>query len=102
MRLTRRAILQSGAAALAVPAATSLPALSPAQAQSAAPQTAHAWKHGLSLFGELKYPEDFKRFDYVNAGAPKGACPALHRLWPGSSGPRIAGPSLFTFFIRRK
>jgi microcin C transport system substrate-binding protein len=77
MRLTRRAILQSGAAALAVPAATSLPALSPAQAQSAAPQTAHAWKHGLSLFGELKYPEDFKRFDYVNAAAPKGGVARL-------------------------
>ena len=30
------------------------------------------WKHGLSLFGELKYPAGFKQFDYVNAGAPKG------------------------------
>lgn len=28
--------------------------------------------HGLSLFGELKYPADFKRFDYVNPDAPKG------------------------------
>ncbi len=28
--------------------------------------------HGLSLFGELKYPPDFKRFDYVNPDAPKG------------------------------
>ena len=31
-----------------------------------------AWRHGLSLFGELKYPADFKRFDYVNPDAPKG------------------------------
>ena len=69
MRLTRRAILQSGAAALAVPAVTGLPAASSVQAQSAA--TPHTWKHGLSLFGELKYPESFKRFDYVNAEAPK-------------------------------
>ncbi|HEY5963330.1 MAG TPA: extracellular solute-binding protein [Xanthobacteraceae bacterium] len=69
MRLTRRAILQSGAAALAAPAMTGVPALSPVQAQSAA--TPHTWKHGLSLFGELKYPESFKRFDYVNAEAPK-------------------------------
>ena len=69
MRLTRRAILQSGAAALAAPAVTGLPAVSPAQAQPAA--TPHTWKHGLSLFGELKYPESFKRFDYVNAEAPK-------------------------------
>jgi microcin C transport system substrate-binding protein len=30
------------------------------------------WRHGLSLFGDLKYPEHFKQFDYVNANAPKG------------------------------
>ena len=54
MRLTRRAILQSGAAALAAPAVAGLSAVSPAQAQAAAQP--HAWKHGLSLFGELKYP----------------------------------------------
>ena len=29
-------------------------------------------RHGLSLFGELKYPKEFKRFDYVNPDAPKG------------------------------
>ena len=28
--------------------------------------------HGLSTFGELKYPEDFTHFDYVNPQAPKG------------------------------
>jgi microcin C transport system substrate-binding protein len=28
--------------------------------------------HGLSVFGDLKYPADFKNFDYVNAAAPKG------------------------------
>ena len=28
--------------------------------------------HGLSAFGELKYPPDFTHFDYVNPGAPKG------------------------------
>jgi microcin C transport system substrate-binding protein len=28
--------------------------------------------HGLSLFGSLKYPPDFKHFDYVNPDAPKG------------------------------
>jgi microcin C transport system substrate-binding protein len=27
--------------------------------------------HGLSLFGDLKYPSDFKNFDYVNPAAPK-------------------------------
>ena len=29
-------------------------------------------KHGLSIFGELKYPADFKHLDYVNPNAPKG------------------------------
>ena len=24
------------------------------------------WRHGLSLFGDLKYPAGFKHFDYVN------------------------------------
>lgn len=28
--------------------------------------------HGISLFGDLKYPEDFTHFDYVNPEAPKG------------------------------
>jgi microcin C transport system substrate-binding protein len=28
--------------------------------------------HGLSAFGELKYPADFHHFDYVNVNAPKG------------------------------
>lgn len=28
--------------------------------------------HGLSPFGELKYPAGFKHFDYVNPDAPKG------------------------------
>jgi len=28
--------------------------------------------HGLSAFGELKYPADFKHFDWVNPDAPKG------------------------------
>jgi len=29
-------------------------------------------RHGLSVFGELKYPPDFQHFDYVNPDAPKG------------------------------
>jgi microcin C transport system substrate-binding protein len=29
-------------------------------------------RHGLSAFGELKYPADFKHLDYVNPAAPKG------------------------------
>jgi microcin C transport system substrate-binding protein len=29
-------------------------------------------RHGLSAFGDLKYPADFPHFDYVNPQAPKG------------------------------
>ena len=29
-------------------------------------------RHGLSIFGELKYRSDFAHFDYVNPDAPKG------------------------------
>ncbi|WP_157678325.1 extracellular solute-binding protein [Oleiphilus messinensis] len=28
--------------------------------------------HGFALYGELKYPPDFKHFDYTNPNAPKG------------------------------
>lgn len=36
------------------------------------PAAADDWKHALSLFGDVKYPADFKHFDYVNPNAPKG------------------------------
>jgi len=29
-------------------------------------------RHGVSAFGDLKYPADFAHFDYVNPDAPKG------------------------------
>jgi microcin C transport system substrate-binding protein len=29
------------------------------------------WRHGVSLFGDLKYSPGFKKFDYVNVDAPK-------------------------------
>jgi microcin C transport system substrate-binding protein len=73
MRLTRRSVLRSTAAALAAPAmsvlggtlgAGSLPGKAAAQTRQ--------WKHGLSLFGEPRYPADFKHFDYVNPSAPQG------------------------------
>ena len=72
MAITRRHLLQRGAFAAVAPAlgtATILPAASPAQAQAAGEP---AWRHALSLFGDIKYPAGFKRFDYVNPDAPKG------------------------------
>jgi microcin C transport system substrate-binding protein len=69
MKLTRRSVMNATAATLASPALGALGA--GFFAPQAAAQT-KTWKHGLSLFGELKYPEGFKNFDYVNPAAPQG------------------------------
>lgn len=62
MNFTRRNLLKLAAAAASVPTFNVLPL----RAQQ------REWRHGLSLFGELKYSPGFKHFDYVNASAPKG------------------------------
>lgn len=59
------------------PALLRLPLIDRAHAQSAAEP---AWRHALSLFGDVKYPADFKRFDYVNPDAPKGGIARLISL----------------------
>jgi microcin C transport system substrate-binding protein len=62
--VTRRDTLALGAGA-----ATMLvvrPALGQPEAQ------AEVERHGMSGFGDLKYPPDFKHFTYVNPNAPKG------------------------------
>ncbi len=59
--LTRRAALVAGGAALATPLMRPF-----------AWAAGRSGLHGLSVFGELKYPADFPHFDYVNADAPKG------------------------------
>ncbi len=55
-----------------------------ATAQPAAPQPIptqdRTWRHGVSLFGDLKYPAGFKHFDYVNPDAPKGGAVHLTAL----------------------
>ena len=63
--MNRRTLLKSALVALAAGRSLSRPWTAPAYAQE------KAWRHGLSLFGDLKYPAGFKRFDYVNAEAPK-------------------------------
>jgi microcin C transport system substrate-binding protein len=71
--LTRRRLLRRSALALAAPALAKIGLsgiVRPAAAQSST-TPAPEWRHGLSLFGDLKYPPDFKRFDYVNPDAPK-------------------------------
>jgi len=73
LTITRRHLLQSGALAALAPAlgtATILPALGADEAHTATGEV--VWRHALSLFGDIKYPAGFKRFDYVNPDAPKG------------------------------
>ena len=78
VRLTRRTILRIGSLALAAPAAGILQAL-PGGAQTA-PLPSRNWRHGLSLFGDLHYPDGFQRFDYVNPDAPRGGTVRLSAL----------------------
>jgi microcin C transport system substrate-binding protein len=72
LAITRRHLLQSGAFAAIGPAfvAAGIPATESAHAQTANGEP--MWRHALSLFGDVKYPAGFKRFDYVNSDAPKG------------------------------
>jgi microcin C transport system substrate-binding protein len=60
LELTRRETLLLGAATLASTIAR------PALAEDG-PEC-----HGISAFGDLKYPVAFKHFDYVDPNAPKG------------------------------
>jgi microcin C transport system substrate-binding protein len=102
MKFSRRSILRATAATFAAPAlgainAASLPGQASAQARS--------WKHGLSLFGELKYPEGFKNFAYVNPSAPQGGTVRqvafgtfdnFNTVVAGVKGNVAAGTELFT------
>jgi microcin C transport system substrate-binding protein len=66
--MSRRSMLRATAATVAAPA---FGMLNPAQFGRASAQTQN-WRHALSLFGDIKYPEGFKHFDYVNPNAPQG------------------------------
>ncbi len=64
--MDRRSLLTSALFAAVAPRLPFADWIGPAQAQE------KNWRHGTSLFGDLKYPPGFKQFDYVNANAPKG------------------------------
>src|ERR1700712_258316 len=66
--------------------APSAPVLRPARAADGA-----AGVHGISVFGDLKYPADFHHFDYADPAAPKGG---LFSTIPSS---RLYNQSFFTF-----
>jgi microcin C transport system substrate-binding protein len=79
LQLSRRHVLGLGAGLL-----------SAAHFRRAAADTG-AEIHGISVFGDLKYPADFQHFDYVNVAAPKGG---LFSLIPSN---RAYNQSFFTF-----
>src|SRR5256884_1338477 len=58
--VTRRDTLALGAGALAA-------TIAPPALASGGPE-----RHGMSAFGDLKYPANFRHFDYTNVNAPKG------------------------------
>jgi len=61
--LTRRNVLALGAGVLA---------LAPARRAAAIEAGGEIETHGLSAFGDLKYPADFAHLDYADPHAPKG------------------------------
>ena len=77
MRATRRGLVLGGLAAAALPR--------PGRAAEGQE------RHGLSSFGELKYPKDFPSFGYVNPLAPKGG------RFSGQIASTIGNQSLGTF-----
>lgn len=71
--LSRRDVVSIGAGAL-----VSIAVGPAARAQPAA----DAERHGMSSFGDLKYPSDFPHFDYVDPKSPKGG--AFSQIGPGT------------------
>jgi len=62
VKITRRNALLAAAGALASAARLARPAQAADEAE----------RHGISAFGDLKYPANFTHFDYVDPQAPKG------------------------------
>jgi microcin C transport system substrate-binding protein len=79
LELTRRATLLLGAAAFTSFIARNVEAAQDSEC------------HGMSAFGDLKYPPDFEHFDYVNPDAPKGG------VFSHVGATRIFNQNLLTF-----
>lgn len=65
--LTRRAFLAGAAAGALLPLTGARPGA--IASETGTPPVA---RHGLSVFGDLRYGPDFQHFDYLNPAAPKG------------------------------
>jgi hypothetical protein len=79
LELTRREVLLLGAAAFTSSIARNVEAAQDSE------------RHGVSAFGDLKYPADFEHFDYVNPNAPKGG------VFSHVGATRIFNQNLLTF-----
>src|SRR4029078_1538326 len=67
MILTRRSLIKSVSLfGLGSISGFTVLSIEPAEAQE------RKFEHGANIYGKLKYPPDFKHFDYVNPDAPKG------------------------------
>ncbi len=80
---SRRHLIRAGALGAAAAFARPAWAKTEAKAQTAAPPApGESESHGLSTFGDLGLPADFKYFGYVNPDAPKGGTLALSPASP--------------------
>jgi len=72
-RLSRRRLLALAGAAASPALLRGGAALAAGEAASGEAASGEGTEvHGISSFGDLKYPADFKHFDYVEPNAPKG------------------------------
>ena len=69
--MTARASVFVSVFAAALSLSVALPAIAQEDALGLAPNGGE-WRHGMSIFGDLKYPADFEHFDYADPDAPKG------------------------------
>ena len=84
--MSRREALLVSAGALAA-------SIYPAAAQSAE-------RHGMSAFGDLKYPADFPHFNYVNPNAPKGGVYSENISSRGYNGSFLTFNSLNSYILK--
>ena len=94
--ITRRHALVLSAGALAAAKCNAL-ALTPASAQAAAEGVE---RHGMSAFGDLAMPPDFKHFAYVNPDAPKGGVFSESVSSRGYNGSFLTFNSLNAYILR--
>jgi len=88
--ISRRDVLVLSAAALA---AAKLPS-------GAFAQDAPAERHGISAFGDLAYPPEFKHFAYVNPDAPKGGTYSEWATSRGYNGSFLTFNSLNAYILK--